>query len=186
MKKKEERRWRSRKEETEARKGAAKGGEDREHIENDDVICVGNMEHSYEESPPHLIQTILCQYKKGVRGHGFKALATKYGVKGGHKLVSSWYSKWDGSESSLKKQSGGDRRSILTEKEKKKHVRDFIVKSSKKEAVTYPDVKKNVESKTKKALGLTTVKDYGKSFNITSKKRKRVLKSEGFASFYIS
>lgn len=140
------------------------------------------MEHSYEEYSPHLIQTILRQYKKGIRGHGFKALAKKYEIKGGHRLVSLWYAKWDGSESSLTKQSGGDRRSILTQKEKKKHVKDFIEKSSKKEAVNYAEVKKNIELKTKKAPALSTVKDYGKSFNITSKKRKRVLKSEGPAS----
>ena len=71
------------------------------------VICIGMMENSYEEYSPHLKHTILLQYKPGVRGSGFRALAKKYSVKGGHKLVSSWYSKWDGSESSLKKDSGG-------------------------------------------------------------------------------
>jgi hypothetical protein len=137
------------------------------------------MDNSYEEYPPHLKQTILLQYKKGVRGSGFRALAKKYDIKGGHKLVSSWYSKWDGSESSLKKSSGGDRRSILTSKEKKRHVGDFIEKRAKKEAVTYPEVKKNVELKTRKRPALRTVNDYGKAFNITSKKRRRMLKSEG-------
>ena len=151
------------------------------------------MEKSYEKYPPHLIQTILQQYDPGVRGHGFLALAKKYNIKGGPKSISDWYSKWDGSESSLKKRSGGDRRSILTQKEKKKHVADFIEKSSKKEAVIYSEVKKNVEKKTKKSPALRTVQDYGKSYNITSKKRKRVLKSEGiflavvyhFASRYV-
>jgi hypothetical protein len=120
--------------------------------------------------------------KRGLEDMVFKELAKKYEIKGGHRLVSLWYAKWDGSESSLTKQSGGDRRSILTQKEKKKHVKDFIEKSSKKEAVNYAKVKKNIELKTKKAPALSTVKDYGKSFNITSKKRKRVLKSEGPAS----
>lgn len=145
------------------------------------LIYLGSMEKSYEKYPPHLMQTILKQYNPGVRGQGFKALAKKYDIKGGPKTISDWYSKWDGSESSLKKRSGGDRRSILTQKEKKKHVGDFIEKCSKKEAVIYSEVKKNVELKTKKSPKLRTIQDYGKSFNITSKKRKRVLKSEGLS-----
>ena len=74
----------------------------------------------------------------------------------------------------------------MTSKEKKTHVGDFIEKRAKKEAVTYQEVKKNVELKTKKRPALRTIKDYGKAFNITSKKRKRVLKSEGlFALFFL-
>jgi hypothetical protein len=142
-------------------------------------MYVGKMESSYSEYSPHLIHTILQQYKKGARGHGFRALAAKYNVKGGHKLVSFWYSKWDGTKTSLEKHSGGDRRSILTPKEKKKHVGDFIDKRSKVEAVTYAEVKENVEQKTGKAPALRTVKDYGKEFKVTSKKRKRVIKSQG-------
>jgi hypothetical protein len=137
------------------------------------------MEVSYSQYPPHLQQTILEQYKRGIRGLGFKALAKKYDIKGGHQLVSFWYSKWDGTESSLKKKSGGDKRSILTLNEKKKHIHDFIEKRSKTEAVIYPEVRKNVEMKTKKAISITTVKKIGRSQKITSKKRKRVLKSQG-------
>jgi hypothetical protein len=54
-----------------------------------------------------------------------------------------------------------------------------VAKRSKVEAVTYPEVKHNVEKKTKKAPSLTTVKRAGKSHKITSKKRKRVPKSQG-------
>ncbi len=58
-------------------------------------------------------------------------------------------------------------RSILTQKEKKKHVADFIEKSSKTEAVNYTQVKKNVEMKTKKSPALRTVQDYGRSAKMT-------------------
>jgi hypothetical protein len=130
------------------------------------------------------MHTILLQYKPGVRGNGFRALATKFRIKGGHKLISSWYSKWDGTELSLEKQSGGDKRSILTPKERKKHIYDFVDKKSKSEAVKYTEVKKNVEKKTNKRPALRTVQRNGKSLGITSKKRKRTLKSQGFFSFF--
>jgi hypothetical protein len=134
--------------------------------------------NSYNQYPPRFIHTILKQYKKGVRGSGFKALASRY-IKGGHKLISAWYAKWDGTIYSLTKQSGGDRRSILTPEEKKKYVYDFIVKKSKSEAATYQEVQKNVEKKTGKAPKPRTIRDYGEAAKITSKKRKRVLKSQG-------
>jgi hypothetical protein len=137
------------------------------------------MEHSYQEYPPHLVHHILQQYKPRVRGCGFDALATRYKIKGGGRLVKYWYDKWDGTEFSLIKHSGGDRRSILTPEEKKKHIYDFTSKKAKLEAPTYLEVKSNVEKKTGKRPSLATVKRDGKSLRITSKKRKRVPKSQG-------
>ena len=64
-------------------------------------------------------QEILQEYQPGVRGKGFKALAKQYEIKSGHKTIRNWYQKWDGTKESLEKESGGDRRSILSEKEKK-------------------------------------------------------------------
>ena len=144
------------------------------------------MESSYDEYSPHLMQTILTKYRKGIKGCGFLALAKQYNIKGGPTLLRYWYRKWDGTEASLTKQSGGDRRSILTSEEKKKHVQAFIVKKSKVEAAKYEEVRKNVENKTGKSPKLRTVQDYGKSFKITNKKRKRVLKSQGHHSPYFS
>ena len=74
------------------------------------------------------MHNILLEYKPGVWGSGFLALSKKYQVQGGSKLISEWYKKWDGTESSLRKQSGGDVRSILTPKEKKLHIRNFVTK----------------------------------------------------------
>jgi hypothetical protein len=143
------------------------------------------MTTCYNEYSPHLIQTILKDYKRGVKGHGFEALAKKYNVKGGRKLIRIWYEKWDGTEESLEKHSGGDRRSILSPDEKKKHVSDFITKSSKVEAVVYSEVQENVKRKTGVDASITSVKRWGKSAKMSSKKRKRTLKSEGSASFLL-
>ena len=111
--------------------------------------------NSYNQYPPRFIHTILKQYKTGVRGSGFKALASRYNIKGGHKLISAWYANWDGTIYSRTKQSGGDRRSILTpEEEKKICVYDFIVKKSKSEAATYQEVQKTWKRKQERLLNL--------------------------------
>jgi hypothetical protein len=73
-------------------------------------------------------QQILEEYQPGVRGNGFKALAKRHSINGGHTTIRKWYKKWDGTKNSLQKESGGDRRSILTEKEKKKEIVDTLVK----------------------------------------------------------
>ena len=125
------------------------------------------------------MHNILLEYKPGVWGSGFLALSKKYQVQGGSKLISEWYKKWDGTESSLRKQSGGDVRSILTPKEKKLHIRNFVTKKSKVEAAIYPEVKKNVEKKTGKDISLRSVQEIGQAMRISSKKRKRVLQSQG-------
>jgi hypothetical protein len=141
------------------------------------------MADSYTQYDPHLKQTILQQYQKGVRGHGFQALANKYNIKGGAMAVSYWFNHWDGTESSLTKHSGGDRRSILTPEEKKKYIKRFVDKKSKTEASIYAEVLNNVEKKTKKSLTLRTVQRDGKALGISSKKRKRVTKNQGLHTF---
>ena len=90
-------------------------------LKEESICALAKMEHSYQEYSPHLIHHILQQYKPRVRGCGFDALATRYKIKSGGRLVKYWYDKWDGTEFSLIKHSGGDRRSILTPEEKKKH-----------------------------------------------------------------
>jgi hypothetical protein len=152
------------------------------------------MQNSYDEYSPHFIHTVL-QYRKGVRGYGLGALAKKFNIKGGKKLISYWLQKWDTTESSLMKQSGGDTRSILTNKEKKVHVYDFVDKKRQVEAATYEEVKRNVEKKTKKTLSLTTVKRAGKSrLKLARRSEKEsskvkvpsLLNSRFFACFYLS
>src|ERR1700722_17440573 len=112
------------------------------------------MATSYEQHSPQEIQTILEEYQPGVRGKGLKALAKRHNIKGGHNLVKYWLSKWDGTLNSLEIMSGGDRCSILTEKEKAKHVGQYITRRSKKNAVNYKEVKEHVENETGKCISL--------------------------------
>ncbi len=124
-------------------------------------------------------QRILEEYQPGVRGKGFKALAKRYSIKSGPKTISKWYQKWDGTKESLEKESGGDRRSILSDKEKKTHILGFIAKRAKKDPANYREVKENVESKTGKQMAIKSVRRIGKELGVSSKKTKRKTPTEG-------
>ena len=39
-------------------------------------------------------QTILEEYQPGVRGKGFKALAKRHSINGGHTTIRKWYKTW--------------------------------------------------------------------------------------------
>ncbi len=147
-------------------------------------VCVyvfRKMDTLYEHYTPEKMQSILEEYQPGVRGKGLKALAKRHSIKGGHNLVKYWLSKWDGTSKSLETLSGGDRRSIFTEQEKKKHVDQYITRRSRKNAVNYVEVKEHIENKTGKSTSGRTVRRIGKEFGQTSKKVKRSLESESKA-----
>lgn len=139
----------------------------------------------YRRYTPQQIQSILEEYEPRVRGKGIRALAKKHKVQGGHNLIKYWLSKWDGTVESLETVSGGDRRSILTNREKNKYVDRYITRRSKKDAVQYPEVKVHIENKTGKNISLPTVQRIGHELGHTSKKVKRVLESEGISSLCV-
>src|SRR6266536_2548156 len=95
----------------------------------------------YKEVSCDQKQEILQEYQPKVRG---KSLAKTLQVKGGACAIRRWYKKWDGTKESLEKDSGGDRRSILLEKEKKTLISGFINKKAKKDAADYREVHENV------------------------------------------
>jgi transposase len=122
-------------------------------------------------------QVILEEYQPGVRGKGFRALAKRYSINGGHTTIRKWYRKWDGTKESLQKASGGG--SILTENEKKKEILGYIRKRARKDAVSYQEVRVNVETKTGKNIKLRTVQKIGKKLQVISKNTKRKTPIEG-------
>lgn len=127
----------------------------------------------YRRYTPQQIQSILEEYEPRVRGKGIRALAKKHKVQGGHNLIKYWLSKWDGTVESLETVSGGDRRSILTNREKNKYVDRYITRRSKKDAVQYPEVKVHIENKTGKNISLPTVQRIGHELGHTSKSQAR-------------
>lgn len=124
-------------------------------------------------------QQILEEYEPGVRGKGFRALAKRHSIESGYQTISKWYKKWDGTKESLEKESGGDRRSILSEKEKKTHILGFIAKRAKKDPADYREVQENVESRTGKKMAIKSVRRIGKELGVSSKKTKRKTPAEG-------
>jgi transposase len=124
-------------------------------------------------------QQILEEYQPGVRGKGFLALAKRHSIESGPKTIRNWYQKWDGTKESLEKESGGDRRSILSDKEKKTHILGFIAKRAKKDPADYREVQENVESKTGKQMAIKSIRRIGKELGVTSKKTKRKTPIEG-------
>ena len=133
----------------------------------------------YEDVSIDKKQEILQEYQPKVRGKGFKSLGKRYKIKGGHKTIRKWYQKWDGTKESLKKESGGDRRSILSEKEKKTLISGFVNKRAKKDAADYREVHENIESKTGKKISVKSVRRLGKELGAVSKKTKRKSPTEG-------
>lgn len=120
-------------------------------------------------------QRVLEEYKPGVRGCGFEALAARFKVKNAQS-ISDWHRVWDGSVESLERKKGSGRKRKLTDKESKAHIKDFVDNANREgKVVTYADVHTEVKEKTGKDVSLSTVrrigrKDHGLSFKSTTRK----------------
>ncbi|CAF4509807.1 unnamed protein product, partial [Didymodactylos carnosus] len=56
-------------------------------------------------------------YRRGIHGCGFKSLAKRFKIKGGHTLIAQRYRQWDGTSESLERKSGGGRPRSVTKQE---------------------------------------------------------------------
>ena len=84
-------------------------------------------------------------------------------------------------------EAGGDRKSILTQREKDRYILDFVAhKNANGEAVDYKDVQKNVVKHTKKDVSERTVSRIGKEeLNLSWKKTTRTLVSDGMSRIFL-
>jgi hypothetical protein len=71
----------------------------------------------------------------------------------------------------LEKESGGDRRSILSEKEKKSLIVGFIRKRARTDAANYREVQENIESKSGKSWRGGVSEDLEKNSELSQRKR---------------
>jgi transposase-like protein len=129
-------------------------------------------------------ERVVREHQQGVRGKGFAALATRFKVS--KFLIENWWKKWNAGGRTIdafEDEAGGDRRSLLTEKEKQRHILDFVKsKNSKGEAVDYTDVHKNVVNHTKKNISLRSVQKVGKEeMNLSWKSTTQTLESDGIS-----
>jgi transposase len=123
---------------------------------------------------------ILTQYKPGVRGCGFTALANRYNIKGGNQLIQLWYNQWNGTPQSLEKHTTSHKKRKLNERDVHKYITRHVVKMNEGgEAVDYTGVKKNVKLKKGKSIPLRTIQRYGKKAGLSYKRTTRTLISQG-------
>jgi transposase-like protein len=98
---------------------------------------------------PAYKQRVVREYKKGVRGKGFKALGKRFLIP--HSLIRKWWNKWEAggrTVEAFEDRAGGDRRSLLSEREKERYIRDFVShKNALRQAVDYVDVTNNLRKR---------------------------------------
>jgi transposase-like protein len=101
---------------------------------------------------PAFKEKVVQEYQRGVRGKGFAALSIRFKVP--KSVIEDWWKRWEAggrTVDAFEDQAGGDRRSILTEREKERYILDFVShKNSKRKAVNYSDVTKNLRKKVKR------------------------------------
>ena len=98
---------------------------------------------------PAYKQRVVREYKKRVRGKGFRALGKRFLIP--HSLIRKWWNKWEASGRTVdafEDLAGGDRRSLLSEREKKRYIHDFVShKNALRQAVDYVDVINNLRKR---------------------------------------
>lgn len=143
--------------------------------------------------PPALKERVVREYEPGVRGKGFNALAKRFKVHS-PSLIKKWWKKWEAGGRTLEAfedQAGGDRRSVLTQREKERYILDFVSHmNAKSQAVDYTDVTKNVRKKVKRLRNtdekvlLRIVQRIGKEeLNLSWKKTTKTLESDETQNF---
>jgi len=89
---------------------------------------------------------VLQEYRSGVFGSGFKSLAKRFKIKGGHKLIMRWYQQWDGTVQSLNRKSKDGRPRTMTQDQVKHYLLDFItMMNSQHKPVNYKIVQSHIE-----------------------------------------
>jgi len=112
--------------------------------------------------PSHLKHTILKEYVVGDRAHSFAALAHKYNIKGGKKLIQTWYAQWDGTASSLERRKGSGRRALLTQKQINKLIVKPIRRANQSHvAIEYPELKEAIVQEIGHPISARSIRRYG-------------------------
>src|SRR5665647_2362227 len=108
-------------------------------------------------------QRVLEQYQLGVRGYGFKSLAHRFNITGGHQTIADWYSDWDGTEQSLISKPREGRPPILSSIESTNYIDSYVhQRNQQHRSVNYRSVRDRVLSATGKAISIRTVRRIGK------------------------
>lgn len=91
--------------------------------------------------------SVLEEYRPGVIGRGFKSLAKRFKVKGGHRVIMHWYKRWDGTIYSLNPQPKGHRPRTMTPQGVDQYNLEFVKSMNRKRTqVNYKIVQAHIES----------------------------------------
>lgn len=117
------------------------------------------MPHLTAEAKHH----ILLEYQPRSSTHNFAALARRHNISGGWRTIANWHSRWNGTLQSLQRQQGSGRPHTLTPAEVSRHIRAPILAANRAHrAIHYPDIWRQVQTKTGKTIALRTIRHYGK------------------------
>ena len=106
---------------------------------------------------------VLGEYRPEVYGCGFKSLAKRYKVKGGHKVIMRWYSQWKSTVQSLNQKSKHGRPRTVTEDEVEHYLFDlFSMMNIQYKSVNDRIVQSHIESSLDKKIPLSTIQRYGR------------------------
>jgi transposase len=133
---------------------------------------LASLHHARAQQPmtrftPEVKHHILTQYTANVLGSGFKALATRYAIKGGHSVIRRWHEKWDGTPASLEPRKSPGRPRVLTHRQVTQHILNPIRRANRAHtAIHYPQIRRQLIAATDKSPSLQTVRRYGHKIKV--------------------
>jgi hypothetical protein len=111
---------------------------------------------------PKLKHHILKQYEPHSRENSFAALALRYNITGGKRLVKYWFDQWDGSAASLERKQVNGRPRLLSRVQVNNLIRTPIKnKNRSHKAVHYTQLLPSVRLKSGTQIALRTLQNYG-------------------------
>ena len=138
------------------------------------------MARKYDTYTSQFKHKVLEEYRPGIFGYGFKSLAKRFKIQGGHKLIMNWYDQWDGTVESLNQNRKGGRPRTMTQEEVKKHILQFVESMNiKRVHVNYKIVQAQIKSVLKQEVPIRTIRQYGKDNGIKWKKTRETTLRDG-------
>jgi hypothetical protein len=112
---------------------------------------------------PELKHEILKEYLPHSRDNSFESLAGRHNIKGGKRTIQRWYTRWDGTPSSLRQRAGAGRHRLLSAAQ----IRDTIAlpirnRNRSHHAIHYTELLPTVRDKSGTSVSLRTIRRYGK------------------------
>ncbi|CAF1480254.1 unnamed protein product [Rotaria sordida] len=143
------------------------------------------MTRKYEKYTRQFKHNVLQEYRPGIYSYGFKALAKRFKIKGGHKLIMSCYRRWNGGVDSLKPTSKGCRSHTMTRQQVRHYILEFVgLMNNKYVAVDYNVSQEHIESVLKRKVPIRTIRRYGKECGIKWKKPSEITSRDAENSFW--